>query len=350
MKTVLLTILGSFLLLFGANAKAASVRLEPNWSLASALEAADHDGGQQALARLFALARQGRSNEIIEELETIEAMAEWPLPAREQVLHTFAVSLGDLPSWPGSERVTDHLMAYSARTLVPDEHHPSRGVPLFNIRAAASGTAMEWRRHAARVEAQKMFKNGGEAWIEAYQAAGLPERRGYAEALESADANTLMEIGAASLAALDQEPGLAVLAARAGLLLGDSVLLRQALARGDGDGMAQVLREASKSFGENERESLLLHAVENAKPEQASLAMAILAPKLLKYPDVAALMFETMEHRELGAAAALVLSGSKDPDIQLQLADLAKRNKGLASQRAALALSDESRNAGGEQQ
>ena len=61
-------------------------------------------------------------------------------------------------------------------------------------------------------------------------------------------------------------------------------------------------------------------------------------------------MFATMENRELGATAALVLSGSKDPDIQLQLADLAKRNKGLASQRAALALSDETRSTRGEQQ
>ena len=350
MKSILITIVGSFLLVFGASAKTESEWLEPSWSLASALEAANHAESRQALARLFDLSREGKSEEIIKELETIEAMSEWPLPAREQVLHTFAVGLGDLPSWPGSEQVTDHLMGYDMQTLVPDEHHPGRGVPLFNIRAAARGTAMEWRRHAAWVEAQKMFHNGGEAWIESYLTAGLPERRGFAEALESADENMLMEIGAASLAALDQEPELAVLAARAGLVLGDSVLFGKAIANGDGDGIAPLLREASKSFDENERTSLLLHSVKNAKPEQAGLAMAILAPKLLKYPDVAALMFATMEHRELGAAATLVLSGSKDPDIQLQLADLAKRNKGLASQRAALALSDESRNAGGEQQ
>ena len=281
MKTALLLILSSFLLLFGAGAKAEFEWLEPNWSLAAALEATDHEGSEQALARLFALARAGRSADIIAELEAIEAQTDWPLPAREHVLHTFAVGLGDLPSWPDSQQVTDHLMAYRIQTLVPDEHHPSRGVPLFNIRAAARGTAMEWRRQAAWIAAQKMFQNGGEAWITAYLAAGLPERRGFAEALELADANTLMDIGAASLAALDQEPALSVLAARAGLVLGDSALLGQALTRGDGDGMAQVLREASKSFDENERESLLLHAVENAKPEQASLAMAILAPKLL---------------------------------------------------------------------
>jgi hypothetical protein len=350
MKTILFPILGCFLIVHGALAHAQFKQHEPNWSQAAALEAADRAESRLALARLFALSSEGRTEDVLQELEAIEARSSWPLPAREYVLHAFAVGLGDLPSWPGGKQVTDHLMAYSARTLVPDEHHPTRGVPLFNIRAAATGTAMEWRRQAAWIEAQKMFQNGGEAWIAAYLAAGLPERRGFAEALKSADANTLIEIGAASLAALDQEPALAVLAARAGLVLGDSVLLGQALARGDGDGMAQVLREASTSFDENEQESLLLHAIENAKPEQASLAMAIIAPKLLKYPDVATLMFATMEHRELGAAAALVLSGSKDPDIQLQLADLAKRNKGLASQRAALALSDETRNAGGEQQ
>ena len=323
MKTILFPILGCFLIVHGALAHGQFKQHEPNWSQAAALEAADRVESSLALARLFALSSEGRTEDVLQELEAIEARSSWPLPAREYVLHAFAVGLGDLPSWPGGKQVTDHLMAYSARTLVPDEHHPTRGVPLF--------------------------KNGGEAWIAAYLAAGLPERRGFAEALKSADANTLIEIGAASLAALDQEPALAVLAARAGLVLGDSVLLGQALARGDGDGMAQVLREASTSFDENEQESLLLHAIENAKPEQASLAMAIIAPKLLKYPDVATLMFATMEHRELGAAAALVLSGSKDPDIQLQLADLAKRNKGLASQRAALALSDESRNDGGEQ-
>ena len=348
MKTILFPILGCFLMLYGVSAQTQFKRHEPNWSRAAALEAASHAGSRQALTRLFELAREGRSADVLQEMEAVEAEADWPLPAREYVLHAFAVGLGDLPSWQDSNRVIDHLMAYSIGTWVPGEHYPGHGVPLFNIRAAASGTAMEWRRQAAWIEAQTMFQKGGEAWIDAYLLAGLPERRGYAEALKSADKSTLQEIGSASLAALDREPALSSLAARAGLQLGDPVLLSQAVARGDSDGMAEVLREASKAFDENEAESILRYAVENAKPEMAALVMAVFAPKLIKYPDISALMISTLESRELGVAAALVLSRSSDPSIQLQLTELANRSQGLASRRAAMALSDEAFTAGEE--
>ena len=109
----------------------------------------------------------------------------------------------------------------------------------------------------------------------------------------------------------------------------------------DGSGMPELLRAASKTFDQSETESILRYTISNAKPETAALAIAILAPELMEHPDVSALMIDTLGHKELGAAAALALSKTNDPNVQKQLSGLANRKNGLASQRAEIALSDE---------
>jgi hypothetical protein len=49
-------------------------------------------------------------------------------------------------------------------------------------------------------------------------------------------------------------------------------------------------------------------------------------------------LFNALENRELGAGAALVLSASSDPQVQLRLDDIARKQEGLAGQRASLAI------------
>jgi hypothetical protein len=110
---------------------------EPNWSLAMARSAAGSIEVQTALKPLFQLAREGKDELLLQELANIEKRSDWPLPAREYVLHRFASGLGDLQAWTVGPGVLEYLESYQAQTLVPHGDHARAGVPLFNIRSAA---------------------------------------------------------------------------------------------------------------------------------------------------------------------------------------------------------------------
>ena len=127
-------------------------------------------------------------------------------------------------------------------------------------------------------------------------------------------------------------------AARAGLLLSDPEMFQLALENGRGPGLAQALRAAADEFSDNDKLELLQVSILRAPPGNAALAIALLTPAMLDHPDAAELMFRTLENRELGSSAALVLSKSKDPGIQKRLAITASAKGSLASQRAALAI------------
>jgi hypothetical protein len=71
---------------------------------------------------------------------------------------------------------------------------------------------------------------------------------------------------------------------------------------------------------------------------KAALAMAHLAPPHLDQPEVQQLLFATLPDRNRGAGAALVLGQSKNPEIQYKLREIAAKDKGLAGQRAELAV------------
>jgi hypothetical protein len=114
--------------------------VEPNWTQQAALQAAGEVDLVTELGPLFERARAGRDADLRRQLEAVTANEKWPLPARERLLHAFALGLGDLPPGAAGPESLAYLLDYRPRTLVPHEDHASAGVPLFNVPAAAAGS------------------------------------------------------------------------------------------------------------------------------------------------------------------------------------------------------------------
>ena len=332
-------LLAHFLLLQAGSLLAAQALFpEPSWTRQQALEATARTDTTVELKALFQLAREKRNEELLQELLAISAKESLPDPARDQLLHSFALGLGDLPAWSVNREVIDFLLSYETQTLVPHEDRRSVGVALFNIRAATAGSVNQWQRDRAGLEARQLLSQGGEQWLSAYLDAGSNQRKGFLDALGSAPESQLEAIGEMALQGIPGDSSLTQVATRAGIMLGDSVLFQKALASGDGAELAASLRSAARSFDEVEIESILKYSMVHARPEIASLAMAELAPEVLDQPPVTQMLFRTLEHRELGATAAMLLSSSKQPAVRQQLAELAAGPQSVASRRASLAL------------
>jgi hypothetical protein len=339
----LIALLGSF------HTGAQAAMPEPNRSLAMARSAANRIDVQAALKPLFQLAREGKEEQLLRELSEIGQHGNWPVPARERVLHAFATGLADLRAWTVGPVVFDYLENYQPQTLVPHDDHPTAGVPLFNIRSAVMGSANEWRRRSAAATAKQLLARDEQAWLDGWLTASPSRRKGFEDTLSSASRNQLLELGRLSLQGVSQHPSLTTVAARSGLLLSDPVLFRRAIAAGRSPGLAQALRMAVTVFSDRENLALLEFSIREAPAGNAALAMAVLAPGMLDQPGTADLMFQTLDSRKLGSAAALVLSASQDPEIHDRLARMAAAEKTLASKRAALAMGNVQSGAGGDQ-
>ena len=148
----------------------------------------------------------------------------------------------------------------------------------------------------------------------------------------------LEEIGGLALKDTSGDSSLALVAARAGILLGDPDLFQRSVAAARGAGLVAALRSAAQVFDESETEAILMYSMAHARPEIASLAMAEFTPALLRQPEVTMLMFKTLEDRELGVTAAMLLSASNEPAVRQKLVALAAGRQGLMSRRAALAI------------
>jgi len=177
---------------------------QPNWTRSQAFEAVLGSDSQAVLRPLFQLAREGNETALITELQAIEANEALALPAREYILHTFASGLGDLPAATVGPEVINHLSAYQPRTLVPHDDHEFAGIPLFNIPAAAAGSANLWARDKGWIMARQLFSQGSQTWIDAYLAAGAAERKGFVDALDAADDTQLHELGNLALEILSR--------------------------------------------------------------------------------------------------------------------------------------------------
>ena len=347
----------TYILIFTLLASLPSIPLEaqsdiakPNWSRPMALEAAGSIDTQTALKPLFQLARKGKDEQLLLALQAIEQRSDWPLPAREYLAHAFAVGLGDLPARAAGTKVLDYLLNYEPRTLVPHDDHEIYGVPLFNVRAATAGTRADWERRSAAVEAESLLEVDSQAWLDAWVEANPSRRKGYTDALEYASPDRLSKLGALSMQQAARNSSLAEIAARTGLMLGDLPLFSQAVSAGSGPWIVQAFREASEKFGDDENFFLLQYSMERASPGTAALAMAELAPDRLDQHAVTDLMFKSLDNPKLGAAAALVLSQSRDPRVRERLESVAAGDNKLASQRAGIAIDTaRNRSAGGEQ-
>jgi hypothetical protein len=322
----------------GQAAQADTIFPAPNWTLQGARAAAARIDTSAAVRPLFELARAGRDDALLESLADVASRAEWPQPAREHVLYTFAAGLADLaPDTVGAE-VMDWLLAYDSQTLVPHDDHPAAGTPLYRVSAAAAGSLNSWERQAAAAESARLLRRGALAWLDTYMAAGPARRLGLMDALDQAEPEQLSRLADSALERLPAEPGFTPVAARAGILLRQPAILRHAVAMGGGPGLASELRSAAQALDELERAAVLGHAVKNAPAANAALAIAELGPGLLHQPEITELLFVKLSDPEIGSAAALALSASRDPQVRDRLNALARGGSGLDARRAAIAV------------
>lgn len=333
------TILLNCILLSAGSPVAAQTQFpDANWSRQEALETVAQTDNSIQLKQLFKLAREGNSNQLLGELEAIESSQTLPDPARDQIFHAFALGLGDLPAWSVEREILDHLYRYEPQTRVPHDSRASVGVALFNVRAAVSGSVSQWQRNSGWTEARRMLPQGSAAWLLAYLESGTSHRKGFLDALSWAPPGQLEELGELALRDISKDSSLSPVATTAAILLADPDLFQRAVATGKGAGLASTLRSARDVFDQAEIESILKYSMARAKPEIGSLAMAELAPTILSQPEVTQLLFDTLEHQELGVTAAMLLSSSTQPAVRQQLEKLAKSQRSLASKRASLAI------------
>jgi hypothetical protein len=327
----------------------------PNWARRDALQAAATVDALAELKPLFAHVRAGQDDQLLQGLQRIAGAAQWPPPARERILHAFALGLGDLPAGSVGPGVLDYLLAYRPQTRVAHPDNDLFGVPLFDIATATTGVVNAWERQAGRDSARGLLPPRGAApdwasrWTGAYLAAGPARRQGFADALDTASPEQVRELAAAAVDGLTRTPDLTLVAARCAMRLADSALLREVLAAGRGPGLTTALQWADAALPEAERIDLLQRLLRDAPPASAALAIATLAPGLLRHPEVADRLFALLADPALGAAAALTLSHSDAPDVQGRLAGLATAGDALSARRAAVAIESARRaNAGGE--
>ncbi len=321
------------------NLNGQAVMPEPNWDRSLALRTIHKADAQATLKPLFQMARSGSNRELLDALSSIVQDPGMPAPEKDFMVFSFTLGLSDLDANSVSPKVLEFLSTYEARTLVAHDDHPGMVVPLFNIRAAAAGVQNSWDRQQAAARATSLLQESPGQWISSYLEAGPAGRRGFVDSLDSASPGQLRELGWSTLVLLDEKPELTLVAAWAGMNSGDLNLLRQSISRGDGPGLSRVLEAASHKLSTEEIIDLLEHSLQLESDSKAALAIAQLAPTLLDEPAVRNLLFRTLEDRNRGAAAALVLGASSNPEIQAQLKEIASKNDGLARQRAALAIS-----------
>jgi len=312
---------------------------QPNWDRAMAVEVVKAAETQTTLARLFQLAREDNDNALLEALSAIGGDTSLPDPAADYLLFSFAVGLSDLDAGSVSPTVLQFLGAYQPRTQVPLEDHRGVGVPLFNVRAAAAGARSAWERQQAGSDALRLSNGRPETWIKRYLAASPAGRRGFLEALAELSPGRLQALGQAAATQLLQSPELAPLVASAGIRSSDPELVWQSIEHGNSTDLPLILREAAGQFDATACAELLNRSLRLDSTTRKALAIAELGPVSMDDVQSQDALFESLESRELGAGAALVLSASADPQVQQRLTDLARKKDGLAGQRAALAIS-----------
>lgn len=120
----------------------------PNWTPEAATVVQDRQAARTELAELYRLARSGRSDELRWRVETIAGDDDRPAPERDYILYELALALAEFDQAPGTADTLRLLADTPARTRVPHQENAHYGVPLYNIRAAASGALAAWERRS----------------------------------------------------------------------------------------------------------------------------------------------------------------------------------------------------------
>ena len=305
------------LLLMG-NATAQVSLAEPNWTLAMARQAAAQVNADEAVRPLFELARAGKDRQLLAELILIEQRSDWPEPARENVLYTFAAGLAEMKAGTVGADVFNYLETYQPKTRVPHDDRETVGVPLFNIGAAAAGSANEWRRRQATDFAIGLLGQGSTTWLSSYLDARPEQRKGFEDAMAAAGPQQLSELAQSALTVMAENPALLAVVSRAGLLLADPDLLQEVVLASNEPGLARTLRAASRVLSDAESFALLEHSIHHAPAVNSAIAIAELAPMRINRSEMKELMTGLLENPELSAAAALVLEHSTQADTGKQ--------------------------------
>ncbi|MGH8034937.1 MAG: hypothetical protein ACREO9_06920, partial [Lysobacterales bacterium] len=217
------------------------------------------------------------------------------------------------------------------QTWVPHEEDMSGAVPLFNIPAAVEGVrhGMQFRQAEARAAqlltsmTARNTDSAADQWLEAYLSGSAAERRGFLNALQFASPLQLRQLGQSAQSHVAERAELVAVAGRAALALHDRATLEQILQSGHGPALANILRDSTERLQPLDQALLLLHAIENAPAENASLAIALLAPGLQNNTAVTDSLFDLLEDSALGASAALALSRYSNAGVQQRLRKLA---------------------------
>lgn len=310
----------------------------PNWDRSMAIEVASDTDTQTTLAPLFRLAREHDDASLLEALFAIHNDPSLPDPAADYLLFSFAIGLGDLDAGAVGPEILRFLDSYQVRTRVPHDENPDAGVPLFNVRAAASGAQRAWERQQAARQALGLDDDSPETWVDRYLAASPAGRRGFLDALADLTPERLQALGDAAAGRLEQNPELTLLVALAGAGSADPELVWRSIERGHAGDLPAVLRAAASHLDAMECAALLLRILGLDSTTAKALGIALLGPASMSEAKSQDALFSALESRELGAGAALVLSASSDSQVQQRLNDIAQKQEGLAGQRANLAI------------
>lgn len=311
----------------------------PTWKESEAVVAIESVDTARELRTLHELARMSDSDALLQRLAETGERSEWPAPAREFVLFSFARSLSDLPPGAVDARVLDLLAATRPEVRLAHPDDDRLGIPMFNIPAATAGARTEWRRQRASRQASERLARGADDWIDGFLAAGRAEREGFLDRLESADRRQVEDLAVVIDSRLENEYALAAAGAWAGILLHDADLYAHALSGRPPPGLAELARRATAAFDA----ALALRALSRlaaAAPDATTAVMvAEWAPTLLRSDEGTERLFELLDDDGLGLAAALAIARHGDSSARSRLATIASGEQVTPARHAAIALS-----------
>jgi len=338
MKNKLLSASLVGVLVLSGPALAATPPPAAQWDRGHALAAARSVNLKAAVLEASNPAYLANTEATLKNLQRLETRGDWPLPAREAALFEFTRALSELPRTAVAPGVIEHLQNYESLTLVPDADHPATLIPLFNIRAAATGIENGWQRREFADEAIDLLKTGPAKLVPAYLEAGSHNQRsGYLDTLGQADMRDVAAVQQAALAVFEHEPDLTPVVGLAAVMTADVAAVRQLLKNGAGAGLSALLRQLDQRLLPAEKQALLAFAVGEAPAVNASLAIAAWWPGLRHVDGARDLLIAKLADPELGSAAALALASQ--PDVQtIKFLQQTAQGDGLAARRAQMAL------------
>ena len=323
--------LGSFVLADGVNR---SGQWDRN-SATAAIHSVDINAAVDSLSNIAPLAD---GQYMVEQLNQVENRADWPLPAREAAIYQFTQSLANFPPDAVSDDVMEYLKNYQVKTLVPHEDHPTAYMPLFNIRAAATGVENGWAMQAFAFDAQALLGSDPQKLVSGFEkASNINQRRATLEVLGAAHMAEAIAVQNAALERLAESPAMTQLLAVAVTITHDSAAVERLLLDGRGAGLSRAFATIAETLSLAEISELLAFAISRAPAGNATIAMAAWAPIVQHEPGTRDLLIASLADPELGASAALIMA--RQPDIQtIKILQDTASGDSIAAKRAQMAL------------